>query len=279
MKLFFILLLTGYSTVFSQNEESYKKYVDWAWKGKFDPMVDVSFGISQMDHYWFTSKFAQTGAFNAMLGYSEIVPYKKYVVSLDERFVFYGYQSPDIASQEAALDEMQVNLQRFGFGTRTGYGYDMGAIELLLYSQGTFLWTDINSLNPEVATEEEQGTLNYIEGGFRFGHSFELGGKFRIAKSLSVNIGAEASFVFPRHIFWPWLGSYMVMGGSFSILGAFGDDIVDASPLFGPIIYFALKAGLAIVFYNQIQQKMNWPFESDPPLTYETLKIGGTITF
>lgn len=279
IKLIIILFLAGFSTVFSQKDESYKKYVDWAWKGKFDPMIDVSFGQSRMDHYWFTSKFANTGAVNVMLGYSEIVPYKKYVVSLDERFIFGGYNSTELAMEEAAVDEMLVDLQRFGAGTRTGYGYEIGPIELLLYSQGTFLWTKIQSVNTDAASEEDRGTLDLFENTFRFGHSFELGGKFRLIKSLSVNIGAEASFVYPRHIFWPWLGSYMIMAGSFSILGTFGDDIVDASPLLGPLIYFALKAGLAIVFYNQVQEKMNWPFESDPPLTYETIKIGGTLTF
>jgi len=260
-QLFIILFLVGYSAVLSQNDQSYKKYVDWAWGGKFDPMIDVSYGMSQMDHFGFTSKFAQTGAINAMLGYSQIVPHKDYVLSLDERFVFAGYNSSDIAIEEAAADEMVVDLQRFGLGTRTGYGYELGPIELLLYSQGTFLWTKIDQVNTDVATEEDQGRLDYFGDAFRFGHSFELGTKLRLLKSLSVNVGAEASFVYPRHIFWPWLGSYLVMAGSFSILGTFGDDIVDASPFLGPLIYFALKAGLAIVFYNQIQEKMNWPFE------------------
>ena len=279
IKSLLIIYITCFSSVFSQDKQSYQKYVDWAWGGKFDPMIDVSYGLSGLDFSGFTTKFSNIGAANVMLGYSEIVPYRKFVVSLDERFAFYGYHSPEIAIEDVSENEIQAELQRFGIGTRTGYGYRLGPIELLLYSQGTFLWSKLNTLNAGIATVEEQDKLNYIEGGFRFGHSFELGAKFRVFKSLSVNLGGEASFMYTRHIFWPWLGSYFVMGGAFSILGTFGDDIVSASPLLGPVIYFALKAGLAVVFYNQIQEKMYWPFESEPPLTYETIKIGGTLTF
>lgn len=275
----FILLLISCSTLFSQKDPGYTKYVDWAWGGKFDPMIDASYGLSFINHHLVDSKFSDVGAVNVMLGYSEIVPYRGLVVSLDERFAFGGYHSQSIALEEAKQGEIDMSLMRFGIGTRTGYGYKLGPIELLLYSQGTFLWTKIDSVNYGNAAEDEIGTLNYFGDAFRFGHSFELGSKFRLLKSLSVNVGAEASFVYNRHIFWPWLGSYFIMGGAFSILGTFGDDIVRASPLLGPLIYFALKAGLAVVFYNQVQEKMYWPFESEPPLTYETIKIGGTITF
>ena len=90
MKLIIILFLAGHSSLFSQSDDTYKKYVDWAWKGKFDPMVDVSYGLSSLAYNGFTSSFSDIGAINVMLGYSEIVPYRDFVVSLDERFIFGG---------------------------------------------------------------------------------------------------------------------------------------------------------------------------------------------
>jgi len=100
------------STVMAQSQPGYQKYVDWAWGGNFDPMVDVSFGISNPEYFGFNSNFSQIGAINAMLGYSEIVPYHKYVVSLDERFAFFGFNSPEYALEETSevtLRYMKVN--------------------------------------------------------------------------------------------------------------------------------------------------------------------------
>jgi hypothetical protein len=47
----------------------------------------------------------------------------------------------------------------------------------------------------------------------------------------------------------------------------------------GPIMYFVLKNGISYVFYTQLQEKMNWPFNSETPLTIETIKIGASISF
>jgi hypothetical protein len=62
-------------------------------------------------------------------------------------------------------------------------------------------------------------------------------------------------------------------------VSVFSEDIIRSSKLLGPVMYFVLKNGLAYVFYTQLQDKMNWPFDSETPLTIEALKIGASITF
>jgi hypothetical protein len=75
------------------------------------------------------------------------------------------------------------------------------------------------------------------------------------------------------------LGSYTIIQIGMGMISAFGDDIVQASPTFGPIFYFLLKNGLAYGFYQGVKEKMNWPFNSETPLTIETYRIGLSFTF
>ena len=58
----------------------------------------------------------------------------------------------------------------------------------------------------------------------------------------------------------------------------FTKEVLESSPAAGPIVSFVLKNGLSYAFYTFKKQKMNWPFNTETPLTYETLKLGVTFT-
>jgi hypothetical protein len=71
----------------------------------------------------------------------------------------------------------------------------------------------------------------------------------------------------------------MIIQTGLGMVSTFSDDIMKSSPLFGPIIYFVLKNGLAYAFYQGVKEKMNWPFDSETPMTMENIKFGISITF
>ena len=71
----------------------------------------------------------------------------------------------------------------------------------------------------------------------------------------------------------------MIMQGGMNIVSVFADDIVKSSPVLGPILYFVLRNGIAYAFYTGLQDRMNWPFESETPLTMETIKLGASLKF
>jgi hypothetical protein len=54
---------------------------------------------------------------------------------------------------------------------------------------------------------------------------------------------------------------------------------MDSSPVAGPIMNFLLKGGYSYAFYKLKSEKMNWPFNTETPLTYETIKFGLTFSF
>ena len=103
--------------------------------------------------------------------------------------------------------------------------------------------------------------------------------KLRIGKALAVSGGYEFSVVYPRHLFGKWLGSVMIQSIGYSAIVAYSDAIVDATPALGPLITFALRNGLAYVFYWQMREEMNWPFVTERPLTLEAVKVSASFTF
>jgi hypothetical protein len=85
--------------------------------------------------------------------------------------------------------------------------------------------------------------------------------------------------MYPRYVFWPWVGSWAIYQALQSIVVHFGDDVMESSPTMGPVINFALKAGLAALYFSASQDDMAWPFDREQPVTVGSLKIGATWGF
>jgi hypothetical protein len=54
---------------------------------------------------------------------------------------------------------------------------------------------------------------------------------------------------------------------------------MDSSPYAGPVVGFILKSALSYGIYELRQEKMNWPFSSAAPLSYDQVKFGMTFNF
>jgi len=141
------------------------------------------------------------------------------------------------------------------------------------------VWTKFDPVDSTGISEEDRKILDRYAGAFRFGHSGEAGVKLQIAKTFGIVVGYEFAVVYPRHIFWPWLGSHIIQSTALGMISTFSEDIVNSSPIFGPVMYFLLKNGVMYAFYQGYKEKMNWPFDSETPLTIETFKIGASLTF
>ncbi len=121
--------------------------------------------------------------------------------------------------------------------------------------------------------------IERYEGTYRFGMNTEGGIRLEFVKSLSLTGSYDISVIYPRHVFWPWLGSYAILNIAMGMVSSFTDDIIRSSPAAGPIFYFLLKNGIAFAYYQGVKDKMNWPFNSETPMMTETFKIGLSYTF
>jgi hypothetical protein len=279
LSLLIIILLISMANESIAQRGQKRSFFGWALKGDFRPFVEALYGIGEPKHNTFTNTFSKFGHVEARVGYSEIKKYRKAIWELDERFIFGNYLSSDADFLDDKSGNIKSEAYRFGFGSRLGYGYMLGPITLIPYHQNQFIWTKLMTTRPEDISEEDNDILDRYEGTYRFGVSTEGGAKLELFKSISVVASYELGVVYPRHIFWPWLGSYVIMQTGLGMVSVFAEDIVKSSQVFGPIMYFLLKNGISYAFYKGLQDRMNWPFDSETPLTMETFKLGVSIKF
>jgi hypothetical protein len=280
ISLSFSLFAQATDTTGSSNEK-FVESVEWAWGAAkdFSPFLEGTYGYGSPKHMMFASEFQNIGLAELKLGYSRIEPYKGLVSELDERYIFGSYVSKDLNYFDTTVEGVETEMKRFGFGNRLGFGYDVGLMALLFYHQAGFVWTQMQSDTTQISQQEDIDILNRYERTYRFGISMEGGIKFDLLKSLAATASYEFAVIYPRHIFWEWFASYTIMYTGIAAVSVFSEEIVNSSPLFGPLFYFFLKNGISYAFYQGMKEKMNWPFTSETPLTLETIKIGVSITF
>ena len=288
VSLFFI------STIFSQandNDSNIDSYfndnvMDFIYTSR--PMIEVNYGIGYPGHTQFTSEFAAVGHWDLKLGKSERKIYKSILLDLTERYIFGSYMS---SAQQNYIDtdgKVLTDSYRFGFGSRDGIGYGGSFLSVTPYVSQDFVWTKLDdfsdSLKPAPNTQPSSNydILDDYYGTFRFGDKSTYGVKLEFASLFQLNPYYETSVVYRRHLFWYWSGSFLVSQIGYNILARFTDEIVDSSPVIGPIVNFALKAGYLYGYYLLRRENMNWPFNpsgNEAALTYETINIGFSMVF
>jgi len=261
-------------------EDSESTFEEMFREGNFRPFIEVNYGVSKPKFHGLTSEFASLGLVELKLGYAEVDTLRKKLVSLDQYYAFGSSFSEDV-HPFGGSDEGEVNskLARFGLGNRLGYGYGGRLLGLEMYNQNSINWTRVTPLGYENMAPDAQAVFDRYEDSYRFGQLMEAGLKVRVFRSFSVSASAEGAVIFPRHVFWPWLGSATIYSGMQGALQYFSEQIIEVSPVFGPMIHFVLKTGVSLGYYMMLREDMAWPFEYETPVTVESLKIGATVTF
>ena len=266
-----------------QSGADFEEAFGFPWAQGARPYIEGSFGLGFPRHKKFEGDFSRLGTGELRLGYSNIKPYKdkKATLDLDELYVFGGYftQDLDIFESEASSDETLLKITRFGVGNRLGFGYKIWFLGILPFNEVAFNFTRIDSERLENISDNDRDILDRYEGSYRFGVSTTGGVNFQLFKSLSAVVSYDASVIYPRVVFFPWLGSVIVQTFIVGGVSRFAQDIVDRSPLLGPIMYAVLRNAAAYGVYLGMRQYQYWPFKSETPLTHESLKIGFSITF
>jgi hypothetical protein len=276
-----LLLLFGGTSLNAQDDDNWENYFDHVQISEFYPMIEANIGITKPMRKTFRIPFSQIGHAELKLGYSELRQYKAYIWQLDDRYLFSTYIHPDLdfTNVEMKKGDIQLEATRFGLGNRLGYGYTLGSITLVPYNTNALTFIRLSFTNTDRLGQDDISLLNRYTNGYQFGISTEAGIKAKLFKSLSAGASCEWNITYPVVIFPQWLGSFMIMQTSISFISIFSRNIIRHAPLVGPLIYFALKNGLGYLFYIQMKENMHWPFNSEQPLTMETLRFGLSLTF
>ena len=300
-----MVLLTNVGS-FSQNEKDStnkkwddEKWLNWEdydwfhWEFHGRPFIEINYGFGGADHKKLKSKFADIGSLELKLGYaSRSTFYTEDIIQFSEKYLFGSRFRADLKSSSTAIGEMKSDLWRFGFAKREGYAYKLNNFSIMPYNSSGFVWSRLEMIdypakfylltNPPMSLDNainDTEILNRFHEVYRFGTVNEGGIKFDISSSVSFNVSYEGAVIFPRHLVWKHLGSIIIEEGAKHLLDNFIDEVSDSSPYATPIVDFLLNNGLSYAFFTLKKDRMNWPFETEAPLTYETIKFGITVTF
>lgn len=249
-------------------------------EGKFRPFIEANWGLAQPKLKDLDYDFATVGIVEFKLGFAAQDSLRASLVSLDERYVFAGFMGEEVSPEGGPEGgEIGSELTRFGGGNRLGYGFGGNGLRFEMYNQNSLNWTKLLPVEYESMDPEVQAVFDRYEDSFRFGQLMEAGAKFHVFRAISISAGLEGAVIFPRHIFWPWLGSAMIYSGVQGGLQYFSEEIIKVSPVIGPVLWWVLKSGVSYGYYALLRDDMNWPFGYEKPLTVESFKLGASITF
>lgn len=254
------------------------------WKLHGNPFIELNYGLSQIKHNSMDIKFNDIGLAEAKFGYRDLNEGEEdFLLDMDEEYLNIALIKKDFTSASQSITKWNAEFLRFGLGSTGAIGYKTGALGILPYYGSSFNWTSLQKIGyegvrPAIYTKDDE-KLAYIGDSFRFGRTIEGGVKFEVASTISLNAGYEASVIFQRHLFWYWAGSAIIEEAGMGIVDHFIHKIERSSPAAAPIVNFILKNAYAYGFYLLKKDRMNWPFETESPMTIESFKVGVTFSF
>ncbi|HQI39678.1 MAG: hypothetical protein B6D44_01325 [Ignavibacteriales bacterium UTCHB2] len=298
----FLVLYSFNVSIAQQDSSNTNDEWDWHWKWNessdwkdfkywnfdFDnthPAISLQYGLSSINRHDIQSKFLNPNLIELKLGYIKERDFENsdYIIDHRYKYIYLSNESNKLAGKEAIGSEIAADMWRFGFGRLHGYGYKVGENSAIIpYYSYTLNWSNIDFKYPEnqsLINNDDIEKLNLYDKSFRFGTSSEGGVRFKLIENLILDAGYERSVVFQRHLFWKWAGSGLLEAAAQGLLDGFINKIFKSSPAAGPVVNFLLKNALAYGIYELRKDKMNWPFKSEAPITYDQFKFGVTFVF
>ena len=254
---------------------SFPNYFDFS----TDPTIEVFYGAPKFTWKSLHSSLQNSPSAEIGIGYSNRRKYNAHIYKLNKKLFFVSGISQNLAKVNSKT-ELTPEMWRFGVGLTYGYSYKIGSMFITPYSSNSFVWSNVTFKNNSVAlsAEDSKYVMLYNET-LRFGTATQAGIEFSILPLLSLNGGYERSIIFPRYLFWKHAGSMFVEFCGYGLTDRFVKAILRSSPYAAPIVDFFLKNAVSFAMYELRKEKMNWPFKSAAPLTFDTWKVGLTFKF
>jgi len=253
--------------------------IDWVIGADSRPLFEVSAGLDQPKHKKFAGEFTGLGFAEARLGYSTVRGFRPGIIELDDRVVYAAYSSDQLGTFNATSSSVPLEVWTFGIANRSGFGWDLGPFGLIPFHRHSMELSTVDYSIPQAIDPADSAILDRYSTSARFGNTTEAGLQLAVSDLIGINLSYQGQVISPRFVFWEWFGSYILAGIAVKAISDFGEDIVERSPVLGPILYFILRNGVAFAVYALWRNEVNWPFHSETPLTRETARLGVSLAF
>jgi len=246
------------------------------------PYIEINNGVSKFSIDGFNSKFSDAGIFELKLGSATQFKshYSKDVLKYFNTYVFIGKISSSLNYTTKSPGSLPFDMWRFGAGKKEGYGIKMGSTSLTPYTSNSLTWNYLDMRNfPDASLSADIFTLGKFNKAARFGTQAEGGLIFNITPMISLQANYERQAIFPKTMFWKYLGSAVIEEGGMQLLDDFVGRVLKNEPIAGVIVNFVLKNAYSYGLYELRKTKMNWPFDTEAPLFHEAVNFGVSFTF
>jgi hypothetical protein len=248
--------------------------------GALQLFVEVNYGQSTPKFDGLGEDFNTVGMMELKLGFTALRDRAPGITRFLESYAFGSTFDEGLNGSGSDEDgDVRAEFGRFGGGNRLGYGYGDLNGSFSLYNQNSLNWTKVKPQAYDASSPGAQAVFDRFGDSYHFGALVEGGFKYNVSSKVAVSLGAEGALIYPRYVFWPWLGSVAIYSGVQSALEVVGARIIESNPKFGPVLYFVLKSGASLGYYLLAQQDMNWPFDSETPMAMESAKLGLSVGF
>lgn len=280
----FLLFILFMCAANAQNDDSTKSKHHFFDKHFFSsegksPTIIIDYGLSKVSRDKFNGTFANPNLIELKLGYlqTHMVSAVHEVYSQDMQDLFGGNISTKL-SGNSGLDQLRTDTWRFGINRMQGYGYSFGDSKLMFNTEYSFIWSSIEFLD-EPSDSAAKNIADMYNKKFKFGTSAAANIQLNFTPNIGINAAYERAIVFQKHLVWKWLGSQIIELASTFALNNFTDDLIDRAPAVAPIANFVLKSALYYGLYELRHKKMNWPFQTEAPISFDQFKFGFVFSF
>lgn len=246
------------------------------------PYIELNNGTSQLSLDGFGSKFSNGGILELKLGSASQYKsrFSKNVLKYFNSYVFLSKASSSLDYKTNTPGTLPYDMWRFGAGKKEGYGIKIGSMSVVPYNSTSLTWSYLDMKNfPDALLTDDNTALAKFNKNIRFGTQAEGGIKINILPMVSIDAKYERSAIFPRTLFWKYLGSAAIEEGGLQLVDDFVSRVLRNEPLAGVIVNFVLKNAYSYGMYELRKSKMNWPFDTEAPLMHESFKFGLSFTF
>jgi hypothetical protein len=273
---FFLLLLSFGRTAGQQPDSISGEHIRLA-RQLIDTglIIQAKYGFGRMRHIDFTGSYADNRLVEFHIGWRN----RQSISALDipglrQTSLFYGSTT---TSDQNANGRLASESARFGMRTSSGYGWVSSTGMLLPYSSSSIVWTKLKG-DATLLGGSDSSILRDFRDVQRFGNAIESGVELISENGLAVRVGVERTLVFPRHLAFKELVSSIIQGGLADAVGETSARAV-GSRITSPLVSFILSSAIRFGISELRREEMNWPFDSAPPLVFDTFEVGLAYTF
>jgi hypothetical protein len=243
------------------------------------PTVGLSYGFSRSLLKGAKQPLAQSGLAEVKLGFSDSKRRARFGDIVKHEFHYLGIAtiSSELGRTPPA-NEISISSWRFAVAWEKGFGYETESMMVVPYNASGLTWS-VLAIKGGVNNGADSAIFLLFDDALRFGSKSEGGIRISPVRPMTLDFGYERSNIFPRHLFWKWVGGLVIESIGQGLVDRFIDRIMDSSPNAVPVVNFILKNALSYGVYELRREKMNWPFRSAPPLSIDSYKVGLAVVF